>query len=327
MSDSKEQQLWDASALGNLDIVMRLANDPAVNVNWGDPQHDRTAFYRACGHGCVSVVEFLLKHPNVDAKKLQSQGGSPLYIACQEGHTEVVSLLLKDMRVDVNFPMNAGHTPFNIACEDGRTKVVSLLLADTRIDINKPEKTQRTPLYMASQNCHLPLVQLILASGREIDTKTKSIAGPAAWNDKTASEIARFQGIRAKYTNESEEDYSNAKQNGPLIAALIDSFEADPATTRKQLRELPELRDSFISDLFALVIFLCDELLKVNAESSASSLYKAARFFRIAQSLPIELQMMLCNHVFGAGKNNVLTKHSEPAFKKLGRWLAMSESG
>jgi len=41
------------------------------------------------------------------------------------------------------------------------------------------------------------------------------------------------------------------KQNGPLIATLIDSFEVDPVTTRQQLRELPELRDTFISDLFA----------------------------------------------------------------------------
>ena len=36
--------------------------------------------------------------------------------------------------------------------------------------------------------------------------------------------------------------------------------------------------------------------------------------------------MMLCNRVFDAGKDTVLTKHSEPAFKKLGRMLASSGS-
>ena len=67
--------------------------------------------------------------------------------------------------------------------------------------------------------------------------------------------------------------------------------------------ELPELRDPFISDLFALVIFLSDDLLVVNAASSLNS--KAARFFEMTQRLPMELQMMLCNRVFGAGKSDI----------------------
>ena len=94
------------------------------------------------------------------------------------------------------------------------------------------------------------------------------------------------------------------KQNAPLIANLLESFEADPVTTRQQLKELPELRDPFISDLFALVIFLCDDLLVVNAASSLN--FKAARFFEMSRRLPMELQMMLCNRVFGAGKDIVL---------------------
>ena len=182
-----------------------------------------------------------------------------------------------------------------------------------------------TPLWFASQDGHLFVVQLILASGREVDTKTKSIAGTWGWSNKSAAEQARFQGIRDKMAHESEEDYTRKKRNGPLIAALIDSFDADPDATRQKLREIPDLRDSFISDLFALVVFLCDGLLSVNTGSSSSASppsptsKKAARFFQIAHCLPMELQMMLCNRVFGSWKNSVLTKHSEPAFKRLGR--------
>ena len=69
------------------------------------------------------------------------------------------------------------------------------------------------------------------------------------------------------------------RHNGPLIAALLDSFEADPAATRRQLRELPALRDHpFIGDLFALIIFLCEDLLTVRAESSASSASSASKY-------------------------------------------------
>jgi len=164
-----------------------------------------------------------------------------------------------------------------------------------------------------------------LVSGRDVNTKkkTKSIAGTGSWHNKTAAGIARRQGIREKFANESQEDYTRKNHNGPLIATLLDSFDADPVTTRQQLRELPGLRDFFIGDLFALVVFLCDDLLTVRAESSPSSNSKeAARFFPIARCLPMELQMVLCSRLFGSGKDIVLTKHSEPAFKKLGRLLA-----
>jgi len=57
--------------------------------------------------------------------------------------------------------------------------VVSLLLADMRIDFNKPKGTGSSPLWIASQNGQLPVVQLILASGREVNTKAKSIVGTA----------------------------------------------------------------------------------------------------------------------------------------------------
>ena len=186
------------------------------------------------------------------------------------------------------------------------------------------------PLWMASINCHLGIVQLILVSGRKINTKTKFIAGGAIWQNKTAAEVARHLGTRDMDYDESKENYMRGRHNGPLIAALLDSFEADPAATRRQLRELPALRDHpFIGDLFALIIFLCEDLLTVRAESSASSASSAsnmaARFFKMAQYLPMELQMVLYNRAFGAGKNSVLTKHSEPAFKKLGRSLAHSK--
>ena len=81
------------------------------------------------------------------------------------------------------------------------------------------------PLFLfSSQEGHLSVVQVILASGREVDTKTKSIAGTAPWNNKTAAEHARFQGTRARDEGEPEEDYTRKKRNGPLIANLLDSF-------------------------------------------------------------------------------------------------------
>ena len=66
---------------------------------------------------------------------------------------------------------------------------------------------------------------------QEVDTKAKSINGPALWNGKTAAEHARFQGIRTMDEGEPEEGDTRRKKNGLLIADLLDSFEADPDVT------------------------------------------------------------------------------------------------
>ena len=61
MVESKEQELWQTCTDGDLETVKKWASDPAVNVNWGDPEHGRTPFYRACGHGRGDVVEYLME--------------------------------------------------------------------------------------------------------------------------------------------------------------------------------------------------------------------------------------------------------------------------
>ena len=238
MSKSKEQQLWEACTNGDLDLVKRLANDPAVDLNWGDPEGFGTSFYRACLQGHKEVVSLLLTDKRIEVNKPKGTRATPFFIACERGHKEVVSLLLADLRISVNKPTNTGATPFFAACQQGHLEVVSLLLNDPRIDINKPHNGRCTPLWMASHFGHLPVVQLILASGRVVDTKTKSIAGPAPWNYMTAAEIGRYQGTKAKPDKEeSQEDYTRKKKTGPLIATLIDSYERNPQQVRTQLRK------------------------------------------------------------------------------------------
>ena len=104
---------------------------------------------------------------------------------------------------------------------------------------------------------------------------------------------------------------------------LLEAFRADPISTRQQLRELPHFRGPFISEVFALVVFLSDGLLHVSESTTQQQQHEsdARKFFQIAAQLPQELQMVLCNRVFGSGKDLVLTKHSEPAFKKLTKQL------
>ena len=166
MSQSKEEILWQACTEGDFEVARTLADDPAVDVNWGDPEKGRTPFYRACGHGWTSVVEYLMRNPRVDVVKQQSQRATPFLIACENNHKEVVMLLLADPRIDPNEEDDGGFTPISIACQNGHKEVVSLLLADPRIDPMKPSNDGPTPFFMACQNGHKEVVSLLLADPR-----------------------------------------------------------------------------------------------------------------------------------------------------------------
>ena len=78
--------------------------------------------------------------------------------------------------------------------------------------------------------------------------------------------------------------------------------------------------DELSAELYAVIVFLCDDLLQLRPASRAA----ATRFFFIASKLPMELQMILCHHVVGSDKQNILRNDSEAAFKSLARTLLLA---
>jgi len=185
-------------------------------------------------------------------------------------------------------------------------------LADPRIDPNRPRNDQSTPLWVASQEGHLEIVQYLLASGREINTKTRS-----TFNKRTAAEQGRAMGRKTtKPANETKEVFERRKINGPLCADLIDEYEHDPVAVRLRLRRQPGLREHFIGHLFALVDFHSDNSVVVNEKTADPD---TRRFFRITSRLPLEIQMIVCNRIFGSPKDIILSRDSEPGFECLTR--------
>ena len=83
--------------------------------------------------------------------------------------------------------------------------------------------------------------------------------------------------------------------------------------------------DELPAELFALTVFLCDDLLQLKPAPLASTPNPAdaaaTRFFAIAFKLPMELQMVLCCRVVGSTKQNILRKDSEVAFRSLAKVL------
>ena len=107
---------------------------------------------------------------------------------------------------------------------------------------------------------------------------------------------------------------------------LLEKFMANPAQTRHQLRVKLGVLDELAAEIFALVIFLCDDLLQLKpalaiAATDAITATNVTRFFIIIRRLPMELQMLLCHRAVSSRKQNITKTESEAAFRSLARIL------
>jgi hypothetical protein len=89
---------------------------------------------------------------------------------------------------------------------------------------------------------------------------------------------------------------------------------ANATQTRHEIGVELGLVDKDAAELFSIIVFFCDDFLRLNKAHSPSD---AARFFNIVSQLPMELQMVLCYRVFGSAKENIESKDSEVGFKSL----------
>ena len=202
-----------------------------------------------------------------------------------------------------------GRTPLSTGCQYGRLSVFRVLLKDPRVDVTLDDPKGRTPLWKASPHGYHEVIEWFIASGRDLgDVKNKK---GTDWDGKdyTALEIAR-------------------KENKTEVVSVLERFIANPAQTRHELRVKFGVLDELAAEVFALTVFLCDDLLHLKpalAPPPHLAAAAATRFFASAQRLPMELQMILCRRAVGSMKQNILHKDSEAAFKSLARILSKLE--
>jgi len=116
--------------------------------------------------------------------------------------------------------------------------------------------------------------------------------------------------------------------------SLLERFMANPTQTRHEIRVKLGVKlgvlDEQAAEVFALILFLCDDLLQFKPALTDTTITTASaatlRFFAIVKWLPMELQMVLCHRAVGSMKQNILHNNSEEAFKLLAMILALSQS-
>jgi len=223
------------------------------------------------------------------------RGNTLLHIACRDCSCSTVTpLLLAHPDIDVNVKNNHGVTAFFLAC-GGHTSSVREMLKDSRVKVNEPDKHETTPLWRAAYYGHLDIVKWWITSGREMD-----LGKPGDWGTDA---------------------FGGAKERGKKeVVTLLERFEKDDTQTRHAMRLELGWCDEAAAEMFALVVFVSDGLLQINGSTTTP----AAKFFRIASQLPLELQMVLCHRVVGTPKEIIQGKDSEVAFKSLAQSLLWS---
>jgi len=255
----------------------------------------------AAWEGCASEVSSLLRdQPEINVNWSNPLQWTPLHATSFNGHVEVAKLLLAHPNINVNLKDSIGQTPLLFCCQWGHVSLVRLLLKDPRVDVALNDEMGHTPLWCASCNGRHEVIENLIASGRDLgDIENKK---GRDWDniEFTALEIARN------------------RENSEVVSVL-EKFIANPAQTRHELRVKLGVPDALAAEVFALTVFLCDELLQPKPVPHLA----ATRFFAIAAKLPMELQMILCHRVVGSMKQNILRMDSEAAFKSLTRILPL----
>ena len=186
---------------------------------------------------------------------------------------------------------------------------LAVLLKDPRVDVALADEDRCTPLWCASYCGHFEVVEWLIASGRDLgDVMNKK----GIWGDDedyTALEIAREEG----HTE---------------VESVLENFLSNPTQTRHELRVELGVLDALAAEIFALTVFLCDDLLHLKPSllvaitiAIITATTAATRFFAIAKRLPMELQMVLCHRAVGSMKQDILRRDSEPAFHSLAKSL------
>ena len=247
----------------------------------------------AARRGDVACVKDIVENNPVINLSHKMNDVCALHAACRQGHHVVVSYLLSIKNIDVNQKTTGGWTPFMYCCVYGDLECARRLIRDPRVDLNCPSTSGRTPLTEASCRGRTTLIKKWIISGRELDLGDES-------NPKT--DAIR----RAKMWGKNK------------IAALLEKYRQRRVETIYVLRRKCGYYDRLAANVFAVVVFLSDGLLKMRDEEVRTP---ATRFLEIANRLPMELQMVLSYTAAGCPGDIMSALLTENAFLKLARKL------
>jgi len=221
---------------------------------------------------------------------LNGQQWSLLHYACRLGLRDLVRMLLRVPGVDPN--LAAGFTlwtPLLLAVYHDHVACVVLLLQDTRVDILRTAEYafyNRTPFAEAVVWARVPILKAFFAL-RDPDEMLPLASKCLPRNDS--------------------------------VRALISKYEKWPLKARHEFGVDMGLSTTVAAELFAVIILLGDGYLYINHRLRGDwrGSHTTLRLVKMAQKLPMELQMTLSRRAAALAGSTVLQKHLDPGLCSL----------
>jgi len=201
-------------------------------------------FIRAINRDETEKVWRMLKNPDLDANKIYGCD-TPFALACTRAGIETVRCFL-DCGRNIDFNHEGGEAlGWGLACavEREHLPMVKMLVDDPRVNINRRDDYE--PYYnilhycvRATTDC-LEMAKVVLASDR-------------------------FEGVASIDTYGNTAEQLAFRRRKMVCSEFIHEFIRDPVSVRRQLQEELGYPERNAGELFATVVLLCDDYLKLN---------------------------------------------------------------
>ena len=140
-----------------------------------------TSIHKAAGAGNIEAVKHhLATGTDVNAKKKDKFGLTPLHIAAIEGHKAILKLLIaKGANVNAKDD-EFGSTPLHSAVLNTHKEIVELLIAKGA-DVNAKDNNGVTPLHITAEYVHKEIAELLIAEGADVNAQRDDGETPLDW--------------------------------------------------------------------------------------------------------------------------------------------------
>lgn len=297
---------------GYLEIVRMLRADPRIDVTYEVPGGvgGVGAMAAASQSGSLPVLKELLKDPRLDINRSRDDGATPLLIACFRGHRDIVEHLLKTPEVDAFRTFKNGSTMFFAACQGGHLEISRLLLKDPRVETDTRLLDGHRPIAIIVGFDRVEILKHLLASGKKVTLNAEIIVEESVKLDPLSEWLTFLRSVGKPVL--TVRDIGEAKNHRRCLD-ILNEFEQDPAAYRQKLWAEFRMGPELAAELFALVVYHCDDFLAFKDALPPDSGIR--KFFTIVRQLPIEMQMLLCNQVYNLPQDMVPARDAEAALK------------
>merc|ERR1712130_497879 len=173
----EENIWWVFCKKGDLEEV-KDALQRGIDVNTGEK--GRTGLMWAVRNNHNSVVELLLKTPNIDVNLKDDRGYCALHHAVWKKNNEALKLLLNVPSLDVNIVTNYDQTALYLAVKENNFEALKLLLSHpslTAFTLNQKDKKDGATPVMLAVKCERLELRALFATDPRVDLDTTDREG------------------------------------------------------------------------------------------------------------------------------------------------------